>query len=306
MHHGGADTLLLAVEGGLGGQGHALAAHGKCLDDQLLSLNIGIELGGGDVIHGHALQPGGLPDARGAGVGAAVGVVEHGLLTAGLVAGAEVVGDTHGDGVLPLLQSLGDIKGEGHVAADVAAHVLSVDPHLGEVIAGTDMEQDALTCPGLGEGQGLAVPHALAEILVTDARQLALAAEGDRDGLGEGGAVLVAALFAGQASVGLVLPGAVEVEPIGVAAVKLRAGKFGAGCVGCIEHGDIPRFTNFSPFIIQSAVGFVKGYPQDLAGSFLQKLQKTLANCTETWYNIMVHLFVGGRPDLEGQTTVTT
>jgi hypothetical protein len=53
-------------------------------------------------------------------------------------------------------------------------------------------------------------------------------------------------------------------------------------------------------------VGFVKGYPQDLAGSFLQKLQKTLANCTETWYNIMVHLFVGDRPALEGRTTVTT
>ena len=125
------------------------------------------------------------------------------------------------------------------------------------------MEEDALACPGLGEGQGLAVPYALAEILVADARQLALAAEGDRDGFGEGSIVLVAALLAGQASVGLVLPGAVEVEPIGVAAVKLRAGKFGAGGVRGVEHDEYLALLNFSIHIIQFSGAFVKG-----AGNF--------------------------------------
>ena len=167
-----------------------------------------------------------------------MGVVQGGLLTAGLCAGAEVIPHAHGDGVLALLQGLGDVEGEGHVAADVVAQVLTVDPHLGVVVAGADVEQDALARPGLGKGQGLAVPHTVAEVLVTNARQLALAAEGNGDGLGEGSAVLVASLLTGQTAIGLVFPGAVEVEPQSVAAVELGAGKFGAGSVGSIEHGD--------------------------------------------------------------------
>ena len=166
-------------------------------------------------------------------------MVAGGLLTGGLIVGADVVADTDGDGVLALLQRLGDVEGEGHVAADMVAHIGAVDPQLGVVVAGADVEQDTLVRlggPALREGQGLTVPDALAKILVTDARKLALAAEGDGDGLGEGGSVLEASLLAGESAVGLILPNTVEVEPILVATVKLRTGELGAGSVVGIKH----------------------------------------------------------------------
>ena len=69
-------------------------------------------------------------------------------------------------------------------------------------------------------------------------------------GLGEGDIVLIAALFTGKAAVGLIIPRAVEVEPVGVASVELRAGEFGAGSIGSIEHGDITSLYKISVYII--------------------------------------------------------
>ena len=279
MHYGGADTHVLAAEGGLGGQGHALAAHGESLNDQLAPLDVGIVLGGSHIVHGHALQPSGLPNTRGAGVGATVGVVQGGLLTAGLGAAAELIPYAYGESVLTLLQGLGDVEGEGHVAADMVAHVLTVDPHLGVVVASADVEQNPLTCPVSREGQSFAVPYAVTEILVTDARQLALAAEGNRDGLGEGSAILETALFAGQSAIGLILPRTVEVEPVGIAAVKLGAGKFGTGRVGCVEHSAYLAFAKILTLLYRLRRFLSRGNGKEfpyLFGIFVKNYEKVL------------------------------
>ena len=73
------------------------------------------------------------------------------------------------------------------------------------------------------------VPHVLDEVLVADAGELALGAEGDGDFAVEALALeeFAAHVAAGMAEVERVGPGAVEVDPVG--ALELRARVFGSG-----------------------------------------------------------------------------
>jgi len=124
---------------------------------------------------------------------------------------------------------MGNIKGKFHIAADVGAHRDAVDPNLGVIVTGTDVEMGAAAAlqPALGEGDGAAVPNALAEVHVTDAGEHRLAAEGDGDGAGQGTVGLGEATgTAALAVVGFVLPGTVEIEPFGTGKIGTRI--FGA------------------------------------------------------------------------------
>ena len=124
----------------------------------------------------------------------------------------------------------------------MVADILPVDPDLGIVVTGTDVQKCTLACPGRGEGDGLAIPNALAKILIANAGQLTFTAEGDGNGLGEGGTVLVAALLARKAAIGLIVPRAVQIDPVRLAAIKLGAGKFGTGHGGDVIHNKITSF----------------------------------------------------------------
>ena len=76
------------------------------------------------------LQPYRLPDAGGAGVRAAMGVVFCALLAAGLFAAAQVVIGADDDDVLAGHEGVGDFEIKGNIAAAVRAYGLSVDPYL--------------------------------------------------------------------------------------------------------------------------------------------------------------------------------
>ena len=110
----------------------------------------------------------------------------------------------------------------------MVADVLSVDPHGGLIVARADMQEGMppRTLPVRRQGDGAAVPDAVAEVCVADAGQPAFPAEGYCDGFGKGGVVLEAASFAAFRTVCSVRPCAVEIDPRG--ADKLRARVFGA------------------------------------------------------------------------------
>ena len=209
-------------------QRQSLAADRLCLDDQLLPVDVGIVLGVGNVCLGQVFQPHCLPDTGGARIHTAVGGVLVALLAAGLFVGADVVGGADCEGVFSRLQCVGDVEGEGHIAAGMVADVLSVDPHGGLIVARADMQQGMppRTLPVRRQGDGAAVPDAVAEVCVADAGQPAFPAEGYCDGFGKGGVVLEAASFAAFRTVCPVRPCAVEIDPRG--ADKLRARVFGA------------------------------------------------------------------------------
>ena len=116
----------------------------------------------------------------------------------------------------------------------MVADILPVDPDLGIVVTGTDVQKCTLACPGRGEGNGLAISNALAKILIADAGQLTFTSEGDGNGLGEGGTVLVAALLARKAAIGLIVPRAVQIDPVRLAAIKLGRGNSGRGMEGML------------------------------------------------------------------------
>ena len=82
-------------------------------------------------------------DTGGARIHTAVGGVLVALLAAGLFVGADVVGGADGEGVFSRLQCVGDVEGEGHIAAGMVADVLSVDPHGGLIVARADMQEGA-------------------------------------------------------------------------------------------------------------------------------------------------------------------
>ena len=162
-------------------------------------------------------------------------MIMHALLAYGLLSRAGVVDGTNSDGILALHKRVSNIEGEGHIATDMLAHVLAVDPNLGNIVAGTDMQDGTSSVlPALGERQLLAVPYAITEILVANARKLTFTAEGDGNGFGKFCAVLVASLLTAFAAVGLVFPYAVEIDPL--ISHELRAGIFGTGDVVTHMH----------------------------------------------------------------------
>lgn len=188
------------------------------------------------------LQPHRLPYAGGTGVKATVGLI-GGLLAAGLFLGAQAVVHADGDGVLPRHQRVGDVKGEGDKAPAVLSHRLSVDPHPGAVVARAHAQAHPPADPRGREGDGAAIPHVLTVGGVSDARQHALAAKRDDDGLAEGriGGGRETAHFTGTIAVGVERPRAVEQKAGSLAAVKLRGGTFGArhggGGIRTVRHG---------------------------------------------------------------------
>ncbi|CAM5689836.1 hypothetical protein SALBM217S_03990 [Streptomyces griseoloalbus] len=126
----------------------------------------GVDVGGrDDVVDGRlgdGLHPHGLPDAGGLGVEDAAGV--GGLLAHGLV-GAAGVGDGDDDLLLaPALEGVGDVGGEGVVAAGVFGDLRAVDVDGGLVVDGAEVELEPVLAaladlPALRHVHELAVEH---------------------------------------------------------------------------------------------------------------------------------------------------
>ena len=170
----------------------------------------------------NGFHPDGLPDARGAGIGAAVGGVAVGLLACGLIMGAHVVEGGEGHAVMLEVQEVGDIEAERGIAAGVRADLLAVDPDGCEVIDRAEVEQDTLALPCGGDIEILCVPDAPHEVGMRHARQAAFGAERDGDLPAEVFRCGESARLAAFSRVNLEFPCAVEALP-GLAH-QLRAG----------------------------------------------------------------------------------
>ena len=180
------------------------------------------------------LQPDRLPDACGAGIGAAEGIIAHALLAAGLQATAQLVGDF--DDQMVALSGLcqhGDVEAEGVAGTHVASGELSVDEDLAVVVHRPEVQQHTPSGPRLRHRKRPMVIHPFDEIRMHHAGESALRAEGHGDLLREAVALVEFSLLAALAGVKLDGPDAVEVQP-GVAH-ELRTRIFGTG--NC--HGEL-------------------------------------------------------------------
>lgn len=182
----------------------------------------------GEVGGGAGLQPDALPDAGGGGEADAVVVVAgHAALLA--VGDVPLVGggvDPHRELVFAVAEGVGDVGGEGGVAALVVGDLGAVHPDRGGVVHGAEVQHDALSGPVGGHGERAPVPGG-PEPVLGDAGGGRLPGEGHGDG-----AVVAVGRVGGVrlGGVGAEVPGAVEGEP-GVGPVEVRAGVFGTGVV---------------------------------------------------------------------------
>jgi hypothetical protein len=108
-----------------------------------------------EVVGRDQLEPHRLPDAGRPLVPDAVGLLAPVLLPAGLVERVRVVlGPDHED-VLPRTpivagrQRVGDVRGEGRLAADVLGDQLSVEPDRGAVVDGPEVHEDPAWVPAV-------------------------------------------------------------------------------------------------------------------------------------------------------------
>jgi hypothetical protein len=164
------------------------------------------EAGDVDVVDG--LEPHGLPDAAGRGVPDAVGVEP--LLASPLATGVGgIVGDDD-DLVRAILECVGDVEGEGGVAAGVGADFLAVDADGAAPVDGAEVQDDAAALPGGGDFEGAAVVDGLIGLEdLADAGEGRFGREGDEDlalGLVRGGGILAQ---------DRVVPEPVKVQPLG-------------------------------------------------------------------------------------------
>src|SRR5579871_1309342 len=110
-------------------------------------------------------QPDGLPDAGGAGVPDALAaeLLALRLPACALGVGGIVYGN---DDLLGSagLEGVGDIEGEGGVAADVFAQLLAVDPDRRMPIHRAEVEQDAFASPGVRNLERAAIPYMFVDL----------------------------------------------------------------------------------------------------------------------------------------------
>ena len=170
-----------------------------------------------------AFEPHGLPDAGRAGVTTAFARLRVRLLAGGLKSATGVVESVDDQRVVAGLQLLGNIEPKRGAAAGVLAQQTAVEPQAGFPIAGADVQPHARRLP-LGRFlEASAIPDVFDEARPRQARQPALAAEGDDNfvrirlvGKPRG---ITCVIALGE------LPRAVEVEPLG--ANHLRKRMFG-------------------------------------------------------------------------------
>lgn len=134
--------------------------------------------------------------------------------------------DPHRELVFAVAEGVGDVGGEGGVAALVVGDLGAVHPDRGGVVHGAEVQHDALSGPVGGHGERAPVPGG-PEPVLGDAGGGRLPGEGHGDG-----AVVAVGRVGGVrlGGVGAEVPGAVEGEP-GVGPVEVRAGVFGTGVV---------------------------------------------------------------------------
>ena len=207
------------------------------LKDDARLLDVGLDPHVADERRSDAFEPNRLPDAGGARVAAALALLAVRLLAGGLESAAGVVEGVDDDRVVARLQQVGHVEAERGAAAGVLPGRLAVDPHGGLPIAGADVQPHAGRLPIGRLLEGAAIPDVLDEARASQARQLALAAEGHDD--------LIRVSLVGEPRgvfrvVGLgELPRAVQIEPLGP--LHLRHRVFGPrqrGGRGICADGD--------------------------------------------------------------------
>ena len=188
------------------------------------------DVGGGD-----GFEPDGLPDAGGAGIPDGVRFELPVLLAAGLfeIGGVVVGADDEllwaftGEGV-------GDLDGEGSVAAFVPGDFYAIDPHIGGGVDCTEVQDDALSGFELGPVKLTAVPYGAEEAGVSDAAGGSFRGEGHLDAgvprdLGEGVPLSV--------GIDSKVPFTVERGPL--LALQLRSGIAGLRAQASVDRGKL-------------------------------------------------------------------
>ena len=170
------------------------------------------------VIRSYALQPHALPDAGDGGVPALEGLRTEALLAPGLIEIQPVLrANRHGIAAASLGQ-VGHVKGEGRVAALVAAQVLAVQPYIGPVVHRAEVQQ-AAGGHVRRHSESPLIPHHIAVLPAVNAGKAALIAEGHVDAVGSWQAAIPLVLLAHLVPVEGETPWAVEGLPGGTKAV---------------------------------------------------------------------------------------
>ena len=192
---------------------------GMDLPQQLAVIKIRSQLDGGNVVVRHTFHPHRLPDAALGSVPNAATVIA--LLAVGVGTAVGLVGDGHGQAVLAVHQRLGDIKGEGQIAALMAAHFGVVDQHAAALIHRAEVEDHPVLPESLRQGEGALIPQRFAALeLEVAAGEETLGREGHHDSAGVIFGILLAVLHG-------VIPDAIQIEV--ALTLELRPGIFRQG-----------------------------------------------------------------------------
>ena len=165
------------------------------------------------------------------------------LLAGRLIMRTDVILGTDCDNVVNALKKIGYIKNYRHVAADVSAYALAVDPHLASPIASIYVKNDALVVcqPSLVHLYLLTVPDRAAKIGVANSGKAAFSAEGNDNALVKSVCPIKPSRSARERAVSLMLPLAVKVLPS--RPFKLRTGIFASRY---FSHKITPRISNYN------------------------------------------------------------
>ena len=178
----------------------------------------------------HGFQPHRLPDARGAGIDAALALAVA-LFAGRLQGGTKLVNRVDHQFVVAVARGVGDFKDKGGVAAAMLAEELAIQPDAGGVIHRTEVQQEPLAAQCRRNLEMPPIPNMRQVVRrQAKARELALRAEGHNDSLREVTAGSPAALLALSLGINLELPLAIQIQPR--LALEIRARMFGSGNVG--------------------------------------------------------------------------
>jgi hypothetical protein len=194
-------------------------------DLDLAGIDLGSDPQAADVFGGDFFEPDGLPDAGGGRVPDAFGLAD--LFAAGLPVGVARVGDGYDEVLLGFgfVEGVGDVEGEGVVAAGVVADFFAVDGDFAFPIDGAEVEEEATGVFEVGRVEGAVIDE-----LVIRANSFHDAGEGRFDGEGDEDLAVIFAWQARSLPHDGIVPEAVEVGP--VVANELGAGVFGVDIGG--------------------------------------------------------------------------